>query len=190
MSKWESELGLEYGLEDWERNWLNLRQCTVSLSFRETALKFFTRWYYTPQRIQQIFPQASPHCFRGCLTSGSFFHIFWDCEHVSSVWKKVFELIDKLGGSQTDLSYRQCLLFEKIPDTPRPLRRLIHTLCTAVLWVVAFNWKSPIVPFTQVLSRMDLIMLSEQIFHKLHDTVPIYEAKWNPWWLFRIQSQC
>lgn len=71
MTVWERELNLEFDLQDWEANWQNMRKCTNSLTIRETAIKLFTRWYYTPSRLHTIYPQASSSCFCGCALPGS-----------------------------------------------------------------------------------------------------------------------
>lgn len=35
---------------------------------------------------------------------------------------------------------------------------LIHVICVAMQWAIAFNWKSAEVTFLQVISRLDVIM--------------------------------
>lgn len=55
-SQLEQELNLHNEDLDWEANWQNMRKCTKSLMVKETAIKLFTRWYYTPSHLGKIFP--------------------------------------------------------------------------------------------------------------------------------------
>lgn len=49
----------------------NLLKCTRSLMIRETEIKLFTRWYYTPAKHHSIFPSVPHTCLRDSI--GSFF---------------------------------------------------------------------------------------------------------------------
>ena len=189
MAQWDQELGLDYDYKDWEACWQNMRKCSVSLSVRETAVKLFTRWYLTPLRLSKIFPQSSPLCFRGCPHQGSFLHLFWERAKLRSTWEEVLVLMAKLAGGSMALTHTHCLLFESIPDTPKPLMRLLHTICVAVQWTIALHWKSSVVPLAQIVARVDQIMLTEKIHHTLRDTMHLHDAKWSPWFLHRIMEQ-
>lgn len=187
-SQWDQELNLDQDAIDWDRGWLNIRKCSKSLTIRETAVKLTTRWYYTPTRIHTIYPQTSPRCFRGCTHSGSYIHIFWECEKLQPTWREVLKLVDKLAGQPINLTSLHCIFFQDIPEITKHLLRLIHSICIAMIWCTALHWKSSVIPFTQIISRVDCMMISEKIFHTLHDSIPAYNAKWNPWFLLRLQD--
>lgn len=104
----------------WLMGWLNMQTCTKSLTVRKTAIKLISRWYYTLWNLSKIYPQVSPNCFRGCIYRGSFLHLFWECKHLQHTWKAALELLDTLAGGHVALTYTHCLLFEGLPDTPKP----------------------------------------------------------------------
>lgn len=147
---------------------------------RETAIKLVTCWYYTSLRLSKIFPQSSPLCFRGFTHQGSFLHLFWECEKLQPTWKEVLKLIDKLAGKTISLTYQHCILFQTPPDSSKPFVKLIHSICIAMHWAIALQWKTPLVPFTQIVARIDDMMLADKIYHTLHDSIPHFDAKWNP----------
>lgn len=89
MIKWEQELDIKLSTENWSNCISILLKCTRSITIRETEVKLFTRWYYTPAKLHTIFPTIHHTCFKGCITTGSFTHIFWDCEKVSQIWKQL-----------------------------------------------------------------------------------------------------
>lgn len=134
----------------------------ISLTVRETEIKLHRRWNYTPLCLSRIYPQASSSCFRECTHQGSFRHLFWECEKLQPTWCDVLGLMDKLAGRHMAFTHTHCLLFEKLPDTPKPLMNLIHIICIAVQWAIALHWKLTSVPLSQVLSRVDHIVLSEK----------------------------
>lgn len=173
---------------DWDRGWLNICKCSKSLTTKETAIKLITRWYYTPTRIHKIYPQSSPNCFRGCSHLGSYIHTFWECEKLQPTWKEILKLIDKLVGNPINLTFHHCILLQDIPEITKPLMRLIHSICVATLWGIALHWKSSSIPFAQIISRIDSMRITEKIFHTLHDSIPVFDAKWNPWFLLRLQD--
>lgn len=79
-------IGTEY--PKYHSMWTKLRYCTKSLAIRQTAVKIFTRWYYTPAHLNIIFPDVSPNCFRGCDSPGTFLHIFWSFDKLSPFGRK------------------------------------------------------------------------------------------------------
>lgn len=70
----------------------NLRYCTHSLSFRVTALKVLTRWYYNLIKLRSMFPEALDACFQGCASSGSFLYKFWSCEKLQPIWDNILRI--------------------------------------------------------------------------------------------------
>lgn len=187
-SQWEHDLALDQNTIDWDRGWTNICKSSKSLSIKETAIKLMTRWYYTPTRIQKIYPQSSPQCFRGCTQLGTYLHIFWECEKLQPTWTEVLKLIDRLVGNPINLTFQHCILFQDVPKITKPQLRLVHSICIATLWCIALHWKSPSIPFAQIIARIDSIKETEKIFHTLHDSIPIFDIKWNPWFLFRLND--
>lgn len=62
MLGWEAETGHQHPVEDW----LNMHKCTRSVAIKETVVKLYTRWYYTPVKIHRMCPSIPDIYFRGC----------------------------------------------------------------------------------------------------------------------------
>lgn len=87
----------------------------------------------------------------------------------------------KITWSLITFALPMCLLFALLPEVPAPIQNLAHTLFWAIILAIALNWRSPIVPWTQVLQRMDTIRLMGRIHHTILDTMYVYDCKWKSW---------
>lgn len=181
MHKWEKECNLHLTSDEWQDCILNLRKCTRSITIRETPYKLITRWYFTPSRLHAIFPSSSPNCYRGCDAPGSFTHIFWECNKISFIWQQLDSFASKISNRQINLTLPNCLLFTTIPGLSVPQMRLIHTICVAIHWMIAVNWKSSSFPPSQLKARLSSINLMEKIFHVIYNSTKFYDNKWKPW---------
>ena len=159
----------------------NLRKSNRAVSFRETPTKLFTRWYLTPSKIHTFYPSVSPDCFRGCQTEGTLLHIFWSCPCLAQVWTEVTHRIEKSSRHKISLTPQICLLYGNVPDIPLPCSRLLHSLCSSVQCIIALNWRSEEIIWSQVLDRMALLKLSERVYHTVNDSHQVFEAKWSYW---------
>ena len=181
MLQWEAELNDTFPLDTWLTMSENLRKSNKAISFRETPMKLFARWYLTPSKIHTFYPSLSPNCFRGCQSEGTLLHLFWSCPRLSQLWIEAASRFEKSSKHRFPLTPQICVLYGNIPDVPLPCSRLFHSLCSSIQWMIALNWRSDVILWSQVLDRMDLLMLSERIHHTLNDSRHIFEAKWAYW---------
>lgn len=114
-NKWESDCNTSLSSDDCEYC-IYLCKCTRSLTVGESAIKLFTRWYFTPTKLHFIFPSVSPAYFRGCSFPDSFPHIFWDCEKISHIWRKLEAFSAIITVNPIHLTLANCLLFASIPQ--------------------------------------------------------------------------
>lgn len=175
MLKWEQECDITLSAENWSDSISNLLKCTRSITIRETAIKLFTRWYYTPSKLHAIFPSVPHTCFRGCIDTGSFSHIFWHCDKVSQIWKLLEGFASIISENKVNLTLSNCLLFTPIIGLNNFHIRLVHTICVAIHWLIAYHWKSPTLPLSQLKTRVNNILLMEKIFHTLNNSQHIFE---------------
>lgn len=165
-------------MEEWSDRISNMHKCTKSVAMKETVVKLHTRWYYTPSKLLKFFPTVSKNCFRGCPEKGIHLHIFWSCITLGDLWQKV---ASKVTGVLTNLTHQMCLFFAEIHGASPPEQKLDHTLFSAVHWTISLFWRTPGVPWDQVLKRTAAIQLMEKVFHAIMDTMHIYELKWKAW---------
>lgn len=180
MIHWEAELNC-FTTVVWNVMIDHLRKSNRAVSFRESPTKLLSRWYMTPSKIHSFYPETSPNCFRWCSELGSFLHIFWSCEHLKPIWRAAITRIEESSKQKIPLSPQACLLYATVPNIPTPCNRLLHSLTSSIQWMIAFNWRTHNLSWSQVLSRMEMLRLSEMIHHTLYDSMHIFNNKWNYW---------
>ena len=181
MLRWEADLNCTISVESWSNMIDNLRKSTCAAAYRESPLKLLTRWYMTPSKIHSFYPTSPSGCFRGCPEEGDFLHIFWSCKHLDQVWSPMVTRLESVLKKRITLSPQICLLFDTVPDIPLPCNGLIHSLISSIHWMIAFNWRSQNLPWSQVESRMEMIRLSERIHYTLFDRMQKFNEKWSYW---------
>lgn len=141
----------------------NLWKSNHAISFRETPIKLLTRWYLTPTKIHNLYPTDSPNCFRGCSEQGTFIHIFWSCKFLKPIWHAAASRIKDAAVKTIELTRRICLLYASIPNIPTSCNRLTHSLFSSIQWMIAYNWRPNRLLWLQVLSRMEIMKLTNSL---------------------------
>lgn len=97
---------------DWKHNWDSPKQCSPDVMLQETNFKVMARWYWVSVRSEKANPGVLPICFRNCGQSGSYLHVWWTCPQFQSLWKKVFNCINKMFQAQVLLAPETALLLK------------------------------------------------------------------------------
>ena len=181
MLRWEKDLDCSFSADSWYSMSENLQKCNKAISFRDTPVKLFSRWYLTPSKLHSFYPLISPNCFRGCSEQGTLLHTFWSCPFLDQIWRAATSRFESSYGHKISLTPQICLLYATIPDIPTSHMRLFHSLCSSIQWMIALNWKSNTILWSQVLERMEVYKISEKIYHTLNDNLHIYNSKWSNW---------
>lgn len=124
-------------------------------------------------------PFSPQTCFREHFHR-IFFHIFLECEKVSLKWRQLEKISTRISDNNIKHTLPNCLLFTPIIGLTSHHLRLIHTICVSIHWLKAFHWRSPLLPLTQLKSRINNNYLMEEIYHTLYNTTYLLENKWNP----------
>lgn len=85
------------------------------------------------------------------------------------LWQKVTTKTAQITGPIFSLMLSMCLWFAPIPNVTYPCERLLHTLFSAVQWVIALNWSTQIAPWSQIFYRMESLKLMERIYYTMKD---------------------
>lgn len=96
--------------EDWEDC---LEQCPkLVISSRDKLIQIsFLHWlYYTPGRLQSIYPDRNPHCHRCQTLLDTYPHMFLERLSIFTFWSEVFELINLRLDSSVPMSLELALL--------------------------------------------------------------------------------
>lgn len=128
--QWQQLSPADITPSQWARLWKDIPQVFRSVAQRENAYKIMTQWYYTPVRLQKMFPATSSLCWRCGTAPGDFLHIWWDCPLVTLLWKEVLSHIREVLGFPLPESAVSLLLGLK-PDSLGAL--------TGSDWTIAFH---------------------------------------------------
>lgn len=77
--------------DDWEDCFEESSRLVISSRDKLIQTKLLHRLYYTPQRLQRIYPRQSASCPLCQTTFVMYFHMFWSCARVSQFWTEFFD---------------------------------------------------------------------------------------------------
>lgn len=61
------------------------------------------------------------------------------------------------------------------------MRRFIAFIFVAARISIAKSWKSPMIPFDLLKTKLSLIMINKLLLAILHDKLVFFEKIWDPW---------
>ncbi|XP_040178291.1 uncharacterized protein LOC120910599, partial [Rana temporaria] len=93
---WERDLGVTFTENQKGKIFEFNHKASLASKYQEGGYKILSRWYRTPEVLNQIFPQASNLCWRCSKEEGTLIHIFWNCEGVKEFWRMVSEEIEEI----------------------------------------------------------------------------------------------
>ena len=118
---------------------------TSSNTWREFKLKFFTRYFRTPQIVAKIGPTHNNKCWRSCGAHiGNHLHIFWACPKLRSFWDEVYKVLAVVFHANIPKDPLIAVLVVK----PQVIERratnyLLQILLTAAIKCITINWLKP-----------------------------------------------
>uniref|UniRef100_A0A8C5QFF1 Reverse transcriptase domain-containing protein n=1 Tax=Leptobrachium leishanense TaxID=445787 RepID=A0A8C5QFF1_9ANUR len=120
MGRWERERGEEITQEQWNKILILVHSGSQAMAIVETSFKLLTFWYRSPHLLFRIGALDSARCWRGCLQTGTYLHVWWSCPHLAPYWRMVREIIkDKCDFD--------------LPFTPKTFLLLVIDLLAAAL---------------------------------------------------------
>uniref|UniRef100_A0A8C5PEB2 Reverse transcriptase domain-containing protein n=1 Tax=Leptobrachium leishanense TaxID=445787 RepID=A0A8C5PEB2_9ANUR len=93
MGRWERELGEEITQEQWNKILILVHSGSQAMALVETSFKLLTFWYRSPHLLCQIGTSDTTRCWRGCLQTGTYLHVWWSCPHLAPIWRMVRDMI-------------------------------------------------------------------------------------------------
>lgn len=83
---WECDIGRPIERKHWYQTNAYMSKISANIAIRETYLKIRNRWYLVLTRLQKMFPEMDPKCWRCLKERGSMTHIWWSCPKVKRFW--------------------------------------------------------------------------------------------------------
>lgn len=182
IQKWETELGKSFQDEDWAQAIRFLVSNFKCVTHYEAGLKTFLHWYFTPQRLNTIYPASSPNCWRECGARGSLLHILWACPVITPYWHSVFDLISGILAQVMDPCPELALLFLGIHNIPPDCRNIVgHVLLSAKLIITRY-WKQSVSPtIAEVIQEVNKSCRYESLMPPTIIPLKSRLLTWDPW---------
>lgn len=182
--QWQQLSPADITPSQWARLWKDIPQVFRSVAQRENAYKIMTQWYYTPVRLQKMFPATSSLCWRCGTAPGDFLHIWWDCPLVTLLWKEVLSHIREVLGFPLPESAVSLLLGLK-PESLGALTGSDSTIALHMLGaakqLIALYWKkAETPPVAAWFVRLWHVITMELLPAHLHGHPTRFGTIWQP----------
>uniref|UniRef100_A0A670HTQ3 Reverse transcriptase domain-containing protein n=2 Tax=Podarcis TaxID=42163 RepID=A0A670HTQ3_PODMU len=140
--QWENDIGYEINPTQWTRMWSKPPFKSISTKRKELTLKLTYRWYLTPRKLALIHPGTSPKCWRGCTSTGTYFHMWWECPKIQLFWTTAIQEICKITKQVIDTTPELALL-NIFQDNNAHLhhKELITHLLSAARNTITRHWR-------------------------------------------------
>lgn len=92
-NEWERELEQEVP----RSNKLKIFNLTHSISTKMQGYRLFFRWYRTPVKLTYMTQGLSPNCWRCCIQTGTFMHLWWHCLKIQKFWEDILIWIYRIS---------------------------------------------------------------------------------------------
>lgn len=179
---WEAALQHRYSAIQWKAAFSANHSATANVELWMLMHKLFLNWYYTPQKLNKIFPESPSACWRNCGCLGTLLHVMWDCPVLSKFWDEIFTKINQITSSMLHKSPDMALLSLGIETIPKRERNLVTHILLAARLTITRNWKQPLAPIADdVYSLVDLHKKLERISAIKLNRIPQYEISWQLW---------
>uniref|UniRef100_A0A670KKD3 Reverse transcriptase domain-containing protein n=1 Tax=Podarcis muralis TaxID=64176 RepID=A0A670KKD3_PODMU len=141
-NQWENDIGYEINPTQWTRMWSKPPFKSISTKRKELTLKLTYRWYLTPRKLALIHPGTSPKCWRGCTSTGTYFHMWWECPKIQLFWTTAIQEICKITKQVIDITPELALL-NIFQDNNAHLhhKELITHLLSAARNTITRHWR-------------------------------------------------
>lgn len=179
---WERDLGASFNQTEWTKICNGIFPKCTSISIHEQNFKFFHRIYFTPVRLQKMFPNSSDLCYKCKTHKGTFIHLFWSCDRIQVFWKGVHSVIQEVIGKQFAPSSSFYLLNHS-PDKQfdADTRALLSTLLYLAKKCILLRWSAPQIPTVDMwISQISTLLPLEKLTHELNHKLDKFWKLWKP----------
>lgn len=179
---WEREIGAEYLVQHWEKNFSLIYSSTKSTNLWEMQQKITLRWYLTPYHISKIYPEASPQCWRMCGDTGTLLHVLWSCSRPHALWSQVKRIISIIIGTKRTLTPDMPILSIDLHDTPLPYRTVVSHIILSTRLTILRHWKTSEAPnITEVIHTTHTHGTYEVLHTSTTGKYDQISKDWSPW---------
>lgn len=180
--KWENEGNMTISKESWTKICQLQWTTTGSNTWREFSWRNIIRYFITP--IQKRHLGSGDACWRQCGTKGAnHYHIFWDCQVITSYWKEIGEHVNNIFGAKIPLKCETMYLGD-VPGSKwsNGDKRLLNMLLVASKKAITRKWWKVEPPTTEDWINIvhDIYVMEKLSFSLRMQKDRFYEI-WTKW---------
>ncbi|KAM8977104.1 adhesion G-protein coupled receptor G2 [Pelodytes ibericus] len=164
IREWEADCKVDLTDSQWKKIATVAHKCSASANIQENAYKIMTRWYKTPSKIHNIFPNVSDRCWRCANNKGDFLHIWWTCSKIQPFWKAIADILTEVAGAEIPFEPCAYLLHHNTQPISKYKKSLTIHLLNAAKLLIPRLWKTSRTPsFREWLAQVEDIRSAEDL---------------------------
>lgn len=107
---WLAELGKSLSRAEWQTAFHFTHKSSISCYSQEKNFKSLSRWYRDPFTLHKIFLSTPASCWRCGTSSGTYIHVWWECDRIQPFWSRVFKVYNVIYEESLQLTPEIALL--------------------------------------------------------------------------------
>uniref|UniRef100_A0A8C5P8P1 Reverse transcriptase domain-containing protein n=1 Tax=Leptobrachium leishanense TaxID=445787 RepID=A0A8C5P8P1_9ANUR len=142
---WERDLQHTLSADQWRECFLLDCKKFRCISLVEAMKKILYRWYITPNREHHYNPHVPRTCWRCEEEEGTFFHTWWACPRLTTLWGQVATLSSEILDAEI-VPTPEVSLLQMFPDSLTKFQKqLLAHILSVTTTLIAAKWKSNVI---------------------------------------------
>ena len=100
IKKWVEDLNRHFSKEDIQRAYKQINRCSTSYVIRKIKIKTTRKYHYKPITMCKIQNTDDLNCWRGCETTETLIHCWWECKVAQATLENSLAGLVKLNTIQ------------------------------------------------------------------------------------------
>ncbi|XP_041444380.1 uncharacterized protein LOC121402175 [Xenopus laevis] len=167
----------------WEEATDRMYYYLISTRDRLISFKILHLYYYSPKRLNRIFPNKSPLCPRCSCPSADFLHVLWVCPKVQNFWSRVVQCLSDYLDLPQVISPEACILGVVDDLVPQKYTRILYrTLLFYARKAIIQHWLQPVPPsFDHWVNLVNRMLPMIKITYEARGMPDKFVKIWEKW---------
>lgn len=190
LLKWERELNCHFNTTKCQHILRFTHKSSICTKIQETNYKLLSRWYRTPVKLHEFFPETLDLCWRCGTDRGTLTHIFCSCPVLDHFWRMVHKVTQRFTERTIPDDPAFFLLHaSNIPEKAYKTSVIRH-LVDAAKACIPLQWKSTCPPtISSWLTKIEEIRHMEDLILTAQNRQEVFTKTWQMWTMFIFSNE-